>query len=66
MSAVEGDRIHGHNGSSAPDRAGAPGPTEVDVPGILAGQVADLYATSERERRKAVVERAIARARGSA
>jgi hypothetical protein len=66
MSAVEGGRTVGHNGSSAPDRTRALGQADLDVPGILAGQVGELYAAAERERRDTGVERAIARARGAA
>ncbi len=66
MSAVEGDRIHGHNGTSAPDRSSTRVQDNLDLGGVLAGQVADLYAAAERKRRDIHVERAIARARGSA
>lgn len=38
----------------------------IDIPGILASQIADLYASAERERRIATMERAIARAKGPA
>jgi hypothetical protein len=38
----------------------------IDIPGILANQIADLYASAERERRVATTERAIARAKSSA
>jgi len=66
MSAVESDRTHGNNGSSAPVPTRARASGDVDIPGILAGQVATRYAASERERRNMSLERAIARARGTA
>jgi len=38
----------------------------IDVPGLLASEIADLYADSERERRIATMERAIERAKEGA
>ncbi len=66
MSAVEGDGTQRHTGSPAPMPPPAPASDSTDVPGILAGQVAELYADSERERRSASLERAISRARDTA
>ena len=37
----------------------------IDIPALLANQIADLYAVAERERRVATTERAIARAKES-
>lgn len=66
MSAVEGERADGHKGSFARVRDCARMHDDVDVPGMLAGHIAEMYAESERERRNIGVERAIARARASA
>ena len=66
MSAVEGNRTAGSTASSVPLTPRVLPVEETDIPGILAGQVADLYAASERERRDVGVERAIARARQDA
>ena len=64
MSAVEGDRTGRRRDSSVPPRR-TPAVDAADVPGILAGQIAALYAAAERERRDVGVERAIARARAA-
>ena len=65
MSAVDGANTHDRTDSATvQSRSQVPDPA--DIPGVLAGQIADLYAASERERRRVSVERAIARARGTA
>lgn len=65
MSAVKGDRSDEHKRSMVPTRDSAQTRDDIDVPGILAGHIAKLYAEAERERRDIGVERAIARARAS-
>ena len=64
MSATERDRTDGQ----AKGTYAAPGTANdaIDIPGILASQIADLYASAERERRRATTERSIARAKRSA
>ncbi len=65
MSAVESDRSDEHKRSMVPARDREQTRGDIDVPGILAGHIAELYAEAERERRDVGVERAIARARAS-
>ncbi len=65
MSAVESDSADGHASSSVPVIRRLQDPDAIDVPGMLVGQIADLYAEAERERRSIGVERAIARARAT-
>lgn len=64
MSATERDRTERQPESTYPARGTVH--EAIDVPGILASQIADLYASAERERRVATMERAIARAKASA
>ena len=64
MSATERDRTDSQaEGTYAASRTAH---DAIDIPGILASQIADLYASAERERRNATMERAIARAKGNA
>lgn len=65
MSAVDADRTVGRVSANAHLRP-PKDPHVIDVPSVLASQIASLYARGERERRNAGVERAIARARGLA
>jgi hypothetical protein len=64
MSATERDRTESQTEST--HAAAGTVHDAIDLPGILASQIADLYASAERERRAATMERAIARAKGSA
>jgi len=64
MSATESDRTDSR--IEATLTAHKTAENAIDIPGILANQIADLYAVAERERRVATTERAIARAKASA
>ena len=61
MSATESDRTDSRIETTWVARETAQ--NAIDVPALLANQIADLYATAERERRVATTERAIARAK---
>jgi len=66
MSAVDATRREDRVGANARFHPATDSHDGIDVPGVLASQIASLYAHGERERRDAGVERAIARARGAA
>jgi len=61
MSATERDRTDSRIETTWAAREAAQ--SAIDIPALLANQIADLYATAERERRVATTERAIARAK---
>ena len=61
MSATERDRTDSRIETTWVTREAAQ--SAIDIPALLANQIADLYATAERERRVATTERAIARAK---
>lgn len=65
MSALDSDRTDSRTGSHT-IRAATRATETPDIPGVMAGHVADLYAAAERERRRVGTERAIARARRDA
>jgi hypothetical protein len=66
MSAIDGTRPEDRAGANARLRPSTDPHDGIDIPGMLATQIGSRYAHGERERRDAGVERAIARARGTA
>jgi hypothetical protein len=66
MSAFDGTRPEDRVGANVAFRPSTDSHDVIDIPGVLASQIASRYAHGERERRDAGVERAIARARGTA